>query len=139
MYASIQYNEITNFVEKNYKQKINIRSINEKSLEIGYKPVAKWDLLNLIPEISAKLQVVSISNECVELGYETNKGLELIINGIVSFVTENVPTGVEIDTTARRVKVYPHKFEKLEKVLEFVELKDVVFENDEIKAVLSLK
>lgn len=139
MNASIQYNEIINFVEKNYKQKINLRSINEKSLEIGYKPVAKWDLLNFIPEVSAKLQVVSINNKCVELGYETNKGLEFIINGIVSFVKENIPTGVEIDTTARRVKVYPHKFEKLEKALEFVELKDVVFENDDIKAVLSLK
>ncbi len=139
MNASIQYNEIINFVEKNYKQKINLRSINEKSLEIGYKPVAKWDLLNFIPEVSAKLQVVSINNRCVELGYETNKGFEFIINGIVSFVKENIPTGVEIDPTARRVKVYPHKFEKLEKALAFVELTDVVFENDEIKAVLSLK
>ena len=85
------------------------------------------------------MHIENISNDCIGLTYKSNSALELIINGIVSFVKENIPTGVEIDPTARRVKVYPHKFEKLEKALEFVELKDVVFENDEIKAVLSLK
>ena len=133
MYASIQYNEITNFVEKKYKLKIGLKSIDQKELEISYKPAA------FLPQISITLHIENISNDCIGLTYKSNSALELIINGIVSFVTENVPTGVEIDTTGKRVKVYPHKFEKLEKALEFVELKDVVFENDEIKAVLSLK
>ena len=133
MYASIQYNEITSFIERNYKLKIGLKSIEQKELEVSYK------LSSFIPQISITLHIENISNDCIGLTYKSNSALELIINGIVSFVTENVPTGVEIDTTARRVKVYPHKFEKLEKALEFVELKDVVFDNDEIKAVLSLK
>ena len=133
MNASIQYNEITNFVEKKYKLKIGLKSIDQKELEISYKPAA------FLPQISITLHIENISNDCICLTYKSNSALEFVINGIVSFVTENVPTGVEIDTTARRVKVYPHKFEKLEKALELVELKDVVFENDEIKAVLSLK
>lgn len=133
MNASIQYNEITSFIERNYKLKIGLKSIEQKELEVSYK------LSSFIPQISITLHIENISNDCIGLTYKSNSALELIINGIVSFVTENVPTGVEIDTTARRVKVYPHKFEKLEKALEFVELKDVVFENDDIKAVLSLK
>ena len=133
MYACIQYNEITSFIERNYKLKIGLKSIEQKELEVSYK------LSSFIPQISITLHIENISNDCIGLTYKSNSALELIINGIVSFVTENVPTGVEIDTTARRVKVYPHKFEKLEKALEFVELKDVVFDNEEIKAVLSLK
>ena len=133
MNASIQYNEITSFIERNYRLKIGLKSIEQKELEVCYK------LSSFIPQISITLHIENISNDCIGLTYKSNSALELIINGIVSFVKENVPTGVEIDTTARRVKVYPHKFEKLEKALEFVELKDVVFENDEIKAVLSLK
>ena len=99
MNASIQYNEITSFIERNYKLKIGLKSIEQKELEVSYK------LSSFIPQISITLHIENISNDCIGLTYKSNSALELIINGIVSFVTENVPTGVEIDTTARRVKV----------------------------------
>ena len=131
MNASIRFNEITELVERKYGQKINISQIDNKTIEISYK--------RLIIKISITLRIASIDKDCIQLTYDGSAGISAIICGAVALLGRNIPEGVEVNTSNNTVKIFPQKIEQLQKALEFVTLNDVVFDNDQITATLSLK
>lgn len=132
MKASIKFNEITGWIENKYKQKPEIVGVDEKNLEVRYKPAF------FIPQMSIKLHIESIDKDCIRLSYDGSVGLPQIISAVVEIVKKNIPAGVEINTGNKTVTIHPQQIEKLEKALKFVTLSDVVFDNEGIKTFLTL-
>ena len=62
----------------------------------------------------------------------------LMIAGVVTYLKENIPNGVDVNTTDRKVKIYPQQIEQVEKALEYVALSDITFDENNINIALLL-
>ena len=43
-----------------------------------------------------------------------------MIAGVVAYLQEKIPSGIEVNTTDKRVNIYPQRFKQLEKALKYV-------------------
>lgn len=74
MKAALYYDEIIEFIQKKYRVRIDISTIDERTIEAGYKPA------RLLPKVTIKLQLKTISREHVSFLYGSNDSNYLIDN-----------------------------------------------------------
>lgn len=84
----------------------------------------------ILPAVDFTLEIVEVKQECIHLKYASN--ISMIVDGIIHFVREKIPTGIEINTGNNTIEVYPRQIDKLEKALEYVYLDDVNIEEEGI-------
>ena len=70
------------------------------------------------------------------LSYECGTPASLMIAGVVAYLEEKIPSGIEVNTTDKCVNIYPQRFKQLEKALEYVSLSDMIFEENSANVVL---
>lgn len=132
MNAVITYNEISSFVEKQYKIRPVLNTIDSQTVEVSYKPGA------LLPSIGVKLRIDDVVDDTVHLSYDCGAAASLMIAGIVAYLEQKLPNGIEVNTTDKRIVVSPQKFKELEKVLEHVALNTIRFEDDSVNLALMM-
>ena len=132
MNAIITYNEISDFIEKKFKIRPKFTTIDEKTFEMSYKPAL------FMPAIAIKFHIAAMRKDVVCMTYDCSTAASLMIAGIVAYLEEKIPSGIEVNTTDKRINIYPQGLKQIEKVLEFVALSDIVFENDTINISLSI-
>lgn len=132
MNVIITYKEISDFIEKKFKIRPTFSSINRNILNVSYKPMA------FMPSIDVKFVIDEISDDSIFISYDCGATAALMIAGVVTYLKENIPNGVDVNTTDRKVKIYPQQIEQVEKALEYVALSDIVFDDDSINIVLLL-
>ena len=132
MNAVITYNEISNFVEKQYKIRPVLNTIDSQTVEVSYKPGA------FLPSIGVKLRIDDVVDDIVHLSYDCGAAASLMIAGIVAYLEQKLPNGIEVNTTDKRIVVSPQKFKELEKVLEHVALNTIRFEDDSVNLALMM-
>ncbi len=132
MNAVITYNEISSFVEKQYKIRPVLNTIDSQTVEVSYKPGA------LLPSIGVKLRIDDVVDDIVHLSYDCGAATLLMIAGIVAYLEQKLPNGIEVNTTDKRIVVSPQKFKELEKVLEHVALNTIRFEDDSVNLALMM-
>lgn len=132
MNAVITYNEISSFVEKQYKIRPVLNTIDSQTVEVRYKPGA------LLPSIGVKLRIDDVVDDIVHLSYDCGAATSLMIAGIVAYLEQKLPNGIEVNTTDKRIVVSPQKFKELEKVLEHVALNTIRFEDDSVNLALMM-
>ena len=76
--------------------------------------------------------------DIVCLPYECGMPASLMIAGVVAYLEEKIPSGIEVNTTDKRVNIYPQRFKQLEKALEYVSLSDMIFEENSANVVLTI-
>ena len=128
MNISISYSEILNFVEKKFKVRPMLQKKTVSALVISYKPAA------FLPTMSVDIAVDGIDGDAVLLSYDCNKAMSLMVAGVVAYLEEKIPTAVDVDTTARKIKLNLDKIDKLEAVLEYMALTDIAFADNEVIA-----
>lgn len=132
MNAVITYKEISDFVESQYKIRPMLNTVDTQTVEISYKPGV------FIPAIAIKLRIDEVSDDVVHLSYECGKGASFVITGAVSYLEQKIPKGIEVNTTDKRITVYPQHIKELEKALEYVALNNVRFEDNSINLALMI-
>ena len=120
----ITYKEISDFIEQKFKIRPTFSSVNKNILNVSYKPVA------FIPSIDIKFVIDEISDDSVSISYDCGAAAALMIAGVVTYLNENIPNGVDVNTTNRKVKIYPQQIEQVEKALNYVALSDIAFKED---------
>ncbi len=128
----ITYKEISDFIEHKFKIRPTFSSVNKNILNVSYKPVA------FIPSIDIKFVIDEISDDSVSISYDCSAAAALMIAGVVTYLNENIPNGVDVNTTDRKVKIYPQQIEQVEKALEYVALSDITFDENSINIALLL-
>lgn len=124
MKAKVAFREVTDFVGKKYNTRIKLAKTGANSITVSYRAVP------ILPAVDFTLDIAEVKQECIHLKYASN--ISMIIGSIVSFISEKIPAGIEIDSDSNTIKIYPRQIEKLEKALEFVYLDDVNIEEDGI-------
>ena len=130
MNAIIEYREISDLIERELKLRPKFTTIDEKSVELSYKPGA------LMPTIAIKFRIEAMRKDIVCLSYECGTPASLMIAGVVAYLEENIPSSIEVNTTDKRVNIYPQRFKQLEKALEYVALSNITFEENSANVAL---
>ena len=126
------YKEISDFIEQKFKIRPLFSSIDRRTLNVCYKPMA------FMPSIDIKFVIDEISDDSVSISYNCGAAAALMIAGVVTYLNENIPNGVDVNTTNRKVKIYPQQIEQVEKALEYVALSDITFDENSINIALLL-
>ena len=132
MNAVITYKEISDFIEKEFKIRPKFTTVDEKTLEVSYKPGV------FMPAIAVKFHIEAMRKDIVCMSYDCATAASLMIAGVVAYLEEKIPSGIEVNTTDRRVNIYPLRFKKVEKALEYVALSNIVFEENSLNIGLSM-
>ena len=126
MNAVITYKEISDFIEKEYKIRPRFTTINEKTVEVSYKPGV------FMPVISVNVKIEAMRQDIVCMSYECGTAASLMIAGIVAYLEEKIPSGIEVNTMDKRVNIYPQRFKQMEEALEYIALSNLTFEENAI-------
>ena len=132
MNALITYKEISDFIEKEFKIRPKFTTVDERTLEVSYKPGV------FMPTISVKFHIEAMRKDIVCMSYDCGTPASLMIAGVVAYLEEKIPIGIEVNTTDKRVYIYPQRFKQLEKALEYVALSNITFEENSANIGLSM-
>ena len=132
MNAVITYREISDFIEKEFKIRPKFITIDEKTFEVSYKPGV------FMPAIAVKFHIEAMRKDIVCMSYDCGTAASLMIAGVVAYLEEKIPSGIEVITTDKRVNIYPQRFKQVEKALEYVALSNITFEENSVNVELSM-
>ena len=130
--AVITYKEISDFIEKEFKIRPKFTTVDEKTLEVSYKPGV------YMPTISVRSHIEAMRKDIVCLSYECGTPASLMIAGVVAYLEEKITCGIEVNTTDKRINIYPQRFKQIEKVMEYVALSNITFEENTVNVGLSM-
>ena len=132
MNAVITYKEISDFIEKEFKIRPKFTTVDEKTFEVSYK------LGVFMPAISVKFHIEAIRKDIVCMSYDCGTPASLMIAGVVAYLEEKIQSGIEVNTTDKRINIYPQRFKQIEKVMEYVTLSNITFEEHSVKVALTM-
>lgn len=132
MITTIGFDEIISYVEKNYSIRLQLKQIDEQTLEVSYKPGL------FIPTIAVKIRIETVRKDIVCLSYESSTSMSLIFAGLVSHLDQKLPNGVVINTENKRIDIYLEQIKQLEKVLQVLHPSSIMIQEDAISLVLSI-
>jgi len=130
MNAVIYYHEISNYIENKVKIRPNFICVDNKTLEISYKP-------GILPSIILNLHVESINKDVVCITYNCNTAASLMIAGVVKYLEEKIPSSVEINPKDKCIQVNLNQINKADKILEHISNFDLSFEKEHLIVELS--
>lgn len=126
MNAVITYKELSDFIERKFKICPKFTTVDGKTFEVGYKPGV------FMPTISVKFHIEAMRKDIVCLSYDCGTPASSMIAGVVAYLEEKIPSGIEVNTTDKRVNIYPQRFKQIEKALEYVVLNNITFEGNSV-------
>ena len=132
MKAIVSYTETSSWISKRFRFTPTFKRVDDKTLEVSYKPG------NFIPAVSLICKIEALRKDIVCLSYECSMPVSLLIAGTVGHLQRRIPDGIEIIPEDKRINVYIERFDKFKKVLEYVTLSDVTFSDNEFILSLSL-
>ena len=132
MNVTITYKEISDFIEKKFRIHPQFVTVDEKTVDVSYKPGA------FLPAISVRFHIEAMRKDVLCLSYECGAPVALMIAGVVGYLQERIPSGIEVNSTDKSVNLYLQRFGQIEKALEYVALSDIAFEENSANVELSL-
>lgn len=131
MNVQITYKEIGDLIAGKYNVSPVFKTVDAKTVEVSYKPAG------FFPNICVRFHIEAMRRDIVCMTYDCAPATALIIGGIVAHLEKAVPSGLEINTTDKRVNVYLQRFEQIEKALEHVSPSNITFEEDAMNVALA--
>ena len=128
MKLSITYAELQDYVASHYHKNVNLGYVNESTVSVSV-PIK---VLGFTKQISINIIVKKIEGTDMFLSYEGKMGIEMLVTPAVSFAKKLVPEKSDwIEVLADNViRLRLGDIDKLQKVFEIVELKNICFEQE---------
>ena len=133
MTVELSYEEIINYVERNFFIRPQLVYIDGRTVDIEYKPS------KFLPAMSIRVCIDGCRNDVVCLSYECSAPMAMIIFGAVGHLVSKIPQGIDVNTTEKRVVMYLNQIEVLEKPLSYVELETISLCDDHIDLSVRLR
>ena len=132
MNLTITYNELSNLINDMTGIRTRFTAVDEKRFEVSYKPGV------FMLTISVKFHIEAMRKDIVCLSYECGTPASLMITGVVTYLEEKIPSGIKVNTTDKRVNIYPQRFKQIEKALEYMALSNITFEENSANIELTI-
>lgn len=132
MKVLVGYTEISNWVSKRFRIFPAFRRMDEKTLEVSYKPGG------FIPAVRMIFKIEAVRKDIICLSYDCSMPVAMLIAGAAGHLQNKIPDGIEIKPEEKRLNVYLEKIDKLQKALEYVALAGLSFGEEEVCVPLAL-
>ena len=132
MNLTITYNELSDLINDMTGIRTRFTAVDEKRFEVSYKPGV------FMLTISVKFHIEEMRKDIVCLSYECGTPASLMITGVVTYLEEKIPSGIKVNTTDKRVNIYPQRFKQIEKALEYMALSNITFEENSANIELTI-
>ncbi|MBR5146033.1 MAG: hypothetical protein IKW54_00195 [Bacteroidales bacterium] len=136
MKATLSFNEIKDIISKKTNNKVNLdfTYVDYRTVKVLYKPMA------FLPAVNVDIMVAKADNSQLVLFYKANNAVDMIIKGLSNYLDNHIPKEIiELDASVQCVCINLDKIEQLQKPLEMIELKQVYFEKENVRAEIILK
>lgn len=133
MKLSVTYKEIENKVKELTKVSLSLSRENDKTLNVKYSSG-----IMLLPNLEISLIIIAIYSNKIELTYSCKPLMEIAVSKMLPKLLSSLPEGI-IEIENKTIKVDLEKIEKLEKVLTFFSLSDIVINEETIEVFAEVK
>ena len=123
MQATIEYSEIQSLVKSKTGREIGLSAIDERTVKAEAKVSVKVPFLGKIEKsVGVNVSVEKIEGNDVHLKYDGGMGTEMIIGGLLSFLSSTPAMKMVEKTPENGIVVHLDEVEEARKVLDLVEL-----------------
>lgn len=132
----VSFNEIKDIISKKTNNTINLdfTRVDYRTVKVSYKPMP------FLPAVNVDVMVAKVDNSQLVLSYKANPAVDMIIKGVSNYLDNHIPKEIiELDASIQCVCINLDKIEQLQKPLEMVELKQISFEKENVRAEIVLK
>ena len=131
MKATIEYSEIQSLVKSKTGREIGLSAIDERTVKAEAKVNVKVPFLGKIEKsVGVNVSVEKIEGNDVHLKYEGGMGTDIIIGGLLSFLSSTPAMKMVEKTPENGIVVHLDEVEEARKVLDLVELTGIVFQEN---------
>ena len=128
MQAPIEYSEIQSLVKSKTGREIGLSAIDERTVKAEAKVNVKVPFLGKIEKsVGVNVSVEKIEGNDVHLKYDGCMGTDMIIGGLLSFLSSTPAMKVVEKTPGNGIVVHLDEVEEARKVLDIVEFTNIVF------------
>ena len=129
MQATIEYSEIQSLVKSKTGREIGLSAIDERTVKAEAKVSVKVPFLGKIEKsVGVNVSVEKIEGNDVHLKYDGCMGTDMIIGGLLSFLSSTPAMKVVEKTQGNGIVVQLDEVEEARKVLDLVELTGIMFQ-----------
>ena len=129
MQATIEYSEIQSLVKSKTGREIGLSAIDERTVKAEAKVSVKVPFLGEIEKsIGVNVSVEKIEGNDVHLKYDGCMGTDMIIGGLLSFLSSTPAMKVVEKTPGNGIVVHLNEVKEARKVLDLVELTGIMFQ-----------
>ena len=129
MKATIEYSEIQSLVKSKTGREIGLSAIDERTVKAEAKVNVKVPFLGKIEKsVGVNVSVEKIEGNDVHLKYEGGMGTDIIIGGLLSFLSSTPAMKMVEKTPENGIVVHLDEVEEARKVLDLVELIGMMFQ-----------
>ena len=133
MQATIEYSEIQSLVKSKTGREIGLSAINERTVKAEAKVSVKVPFLGKIEKsVGVNVSVEKIEGNDVHLKYDGCMGTDMIIGGLLSFLSSTPAMKVVEKTPGNGIVVHLNEVKEARKVLDLVELTDIAFNDNAV-------
>ena len=132
----VSFNEIKDFISKKTNNTINLdfTRVDYRTVKVSYKPMP------FLPAVNVDVMVAKVDNSQLVLSYKANPAVDMIIKGVSNYLDNHIPKEIiELEASIQCVCINLSEIEQLQKPLEMIELKQISFEKENVRAEIILK
>ena len=134
MKAIITFSEIQSLIKSKTGREIGLSAIDERTVKAEAKVSVKVPFLGEIEKsIGVNVSVEKIEGNDVHLKYDGSMGTDMIIGGVLSFLSSTTAMKMVEKTQGNGIVVHLYEVEEARKVLEVLELKDLSFDDTSVR------
>ena len=127
----LDYQEIQSLIKSKTGREIVLSAIDEQTVKAEAKVSVKVPFLGEIKKsIGVNVSVEKIEGNNVHLKYEGGMGTDMIIGGLLTFLSSTPAMKMVEKTQGNGIVVHLNEIKEAQKVLEIIELTDIVFQDN---------
>ena len=133
MKATIEYSEIQSLIKAKAGREIVLSAIDEQTMKAEAKVGVKVPFLGEIGKgIGVNVSVEKIEGNDIHLKYDGSMGTDMIIGGLLTFLSSTPAMKMVEKTYGNGIAVHLDEVEEASKVLDILELTNIVFQEEGI-------
>ena len=133
MQVKFEYSEIQSLIKAKTGREIGLSAIDERTVKAEAKVSVKVPFLGEIEKsIGVNVSVEKIEGNDVHLQYEGGMGTDMIIGGLLTFLSSSPALKLMGKTQGNGIVVHLDEVEEARKVLDLVELTGIAFNDNAV-------
>ena len=133
MQVKFEYSEIQSLIKAKTGREIGLSAIDERTVKAEAKVSVKVPFLGEIEKsIGVNVSVEKIEGNDVHLQYEGGMGTDMIIGGLLTFLSSSPALKLMLKTQGNGIVVHLDEVEEARKVLDLVELTGIAFNDNAV-------